>query len=91
MATLIQNITNWLSTWSGSINLVLAGVLVIIGFAFVLPFKATKEFAKSALPWVLIGAGIVLGATNLANEFVDSMQFNSTDAATTTAALLFRL
>lgn len=88
MAQLIENISTWLSTWSGSINIVLAGALVVIGFAFVLPFKATKEFAKSALPWVLIGAGIVLGATNLADEFVNNMTF---DATTTTGALLFRV
>lgn len=75
MATFIQDIANYLASWNSSVNLVVAAALTIIGFAFIIPTDTTKKFAKSALPWVLLGAGIVLGATNIATEYVNSFTF----------------
>lgn len=75
MATFIQDFMNYLSGISGYVHIILAAVLIIIGVAFMLPFEATKKYAKSMLPWALLGAGIILGAVSFATEYVNSFTF----------------
>lgn len=49
--------------------------LVVCGVMFIVPSEKTKEKAKAAVPWVAIGAGIIIGAMSLAQEISSSFTF----------------
>lgn len=42
--------------------------LLINGAAMIYPSERSKEMAKEAIPWVVIGSAIALGATTLAES-----------------------
>lgn len=55
---------------------ILAGVSVgICGIMMAIPSQKTKEAAKSALPWVIVGVGLVLGAFIFGKEISSKFVF----------------
>lgn len=49
--------------------------LVVIGVMFMIPKEKCKEAAKDALPWVIIGAGIILLAVAFAKDLASKFVF----------------
>lgn len=57
-----------LTKWTPSLYILIAVALVIIGIMMIVPSEKSKEMAKSALPWVVVGAGVVILAITIAKE-----------------------
>lgn len=67
MKNLQTYITNFVDT--NMIPLAVTAIfvaLVLVGFAFVLPGKSIKEWAKAHIIWIIIGAAIIYTASSLA-------------------------
>lgn len=75
MQQFMTSLYNLVTTWQPLVNMLVAIVLVGIGVMFTLPSQKSKDSAKSALPWVVLGCGIVLGATTLAKEISSAFVF----------------
>lgn len=75
MEKFMQSLYNLVTTWQPLVTMLVAIVLVGIGVMFIIPSKQSKEMAKSALPFVVIGAGIVLLAIVLAKEISGAFAF----------------
>lgn len=75
MQQFMTSLYNLVTTWQPLINMLVAIVLVGIGVMFVLPSQKCKDSAKSSLPWVAVGCGLVLGATTLAKEISSAFVF----------------
>ena len=75
MQQFMQSLYNLVTTWQPLVNMLVAIVLVGIGVMFVIPSQKSKDKAKEALPWVVIGCGIVLGAVVLAKEISGAFTF----------------
>ncbi len=75
MQQFMTSLYNLVTTWQPLVNMLVAIVLVGIGVMFTLPSQKSKDSAKSALPWVVLGCGIVLGATTLAKEISGAFVF----------------
>ena len=56
-------------------NLLIATALIICGIMFIVPSEKINEKAKSKLPYIALGAGIILGAMSIANEVSSSFVF----------------
>lgn len=77
MQNLIRGLYNYVTTVQPLVYLLVAIALVVVGILFVLPFEKTKETAKAAVPWIMIGAGLILGAGELAREFCNQFTFDN--------------
>ena len=77
MKDFMNGIYTFVTSYKDLVYMLVASALVIIGIMFIIPSEKSKESAKSALPWVLVGCGIVLGATMLANQMSNSFSFMS--------------
>lgn len=75
MNNFITGISNLVNSLVPYTPLLIAAVLTIIGIAFALPSRKTKEFGKDQLPWILIAAGIILCATSIANDVIKNFTF----------------
>lgn len=75
MKQFMTSLYNLVTTWQPLVNMLVAIVLVGIGVMFVIPSQKSKDRAKEALPWVVIGCGIVLGAVVLAKEVSGAFTF----------------
>lgn len=50
-------------------------MLVGCGVGVMIPSENIRNKSKTAIPWVAIGVGIILGATTFAQEFTGSFAF----------------
>ena len=75
MKEFMTSLYTLVTTWQPLVNMLVAIVLVGIGVMFVIPSQKSKDKAKEALPWVVIGCGIVLGAVVLAKEISGAFVF----------------
>lgn len=75
MQTFMQGLYDICNTFSPFVYLLVAAALIIIGIMFIVPSKEAKEKAKSNLPWVIIGCGVVLGALTFAQEISSKFVF----------------
>lgn len=82
MQGLMNGLYTYVTTFQPLVHFLIAIALIIIGVMFILPFEETKNAAKKALPYVLIGGGIVLCASQLATEFTGNFTFGDTAALT---------
>lgn len=77
MKNFVNGLYSYVTMFQPLVNLLVAIALVVVGILFILPFEKTKEAAKSAVPWIMIGAGMVLGAGELAREFCNKLTFDN--------------
>lgn len=75
MEAFMQSLHNLVTTWQPLVTMLVAIVLVVIGVMFVIPSQKSKDKAKEALPWVVVGCGIVLGAVVLSKEISGAFIF----------------
>lgn len=75
MNNYMTGIFNLFTSYTPLIYMLLAVSLMIEGVLFIIPSEKTKQFAQSTIPWVLLGAGIVLCATQIANEITATFAF----------------
>lgn len=59
------------------VYILIAIALLIVGIMFIVPSEKTKEMAKGAIPWIVIGAGIVMLASQLATQMVAKFTFTA--------------
>ncbi len=59
------------------VYILIAIALLIVGIMFIVPSEKTKEMAKGAIPWIVIGAGIVMLASQFATEMVAKFTFTA--------------
>ncbi|WP_161907955.1 hypothetical protein [Emergencia sp. 1XD21-10] len=75
MNQFMTSLYNLVTKWQPLVYMLVAICLIGIGVMFVVPSQKAKEFAKANIVWVVIGCGIVLGATVLAQEISGAFQF----------------
>lgn len=75
MEALMTGLYNILTKIQPVTYLLVAIAIIICGVMFIVPSEKSKEKAKAAIPWVLIGCGLVLGAITLAKEISSSFVF----------------
>ena len=59
------------------VYILIAIALLIVGIMFIVPSEKTKEMAKGAIPWIVIGAGIVMLASQFATDMVAKFTFTA--------------
>lgn len=59
------------------VYILIAIALLIVGIMFIIPSEKTKEMAKGAIPWIVIGSGIVMLASQIATEMVAKFTFTA--------------
>lgn len=83
MTDLVNGLYTYVTKVQPVVHALIAIALIIIGIMFIIPSEETKGAAKKALAWVLIGGGIILGASQLATEFTSNFAFSDTTTLTT--------
>ena len=68
-------IFNWINSAQPIIIAVCAVALLITGIMMMWPSERSKEKAKDALPWIVIGSAVAMGAVTIANSITSSMTF----------------
>ncbi|MBS6799158.1 MAG: hypothetical protein KH297_04670 [Firmicutes bacterium] len=68
MATFANKILSLLAEISNYVYVLVAVAFLVIGAMMIYPSEKSKEKAKDAVPWVLIGAAVALSAVTLANS-----------------------
>lgn len=66
MDSFAQTIQNFVTSARPIVIAVVAVAFLVLGVMMIYPSEQGKEKAKAALPWVMIGAAISLGAVGLA-------------------------
>lgn len=72
MDAFAQTIQNFVTSARPIVIAVIAVAFLVVGIMMVYPNERSKEKAKEALPWVVIGAAIALGAVGLASTIGQS-------------------
>lgn len=72
MDAFAQTIQNFVTSARPIVIAVVAVAFLVVGIMMVYPNERSKEKAKEALPWVVIGAAIALGAVGLASTIGSS-------------------
>lgn len=75
MQAFMQSLYNIVTKWQPAMYILVAIALVVIGVMCIIPSQKTKEKGIAALPWVVIGCGLVLGAVVLAKEISSAFVF----------------
>lgn len=75
MRAFFDGIYNYVENNSPYIYLLSACALAVLGVMFIIPSEEIHKKAQKSLPYVLIGVGIVLGATTFAKEFSATFTF----------------
>lgn len=71
----MNGLYNVVNSVTPTIYLLVACALIFVGLLFIIPSEKTKQAAKSALPFIVLGCGIVLLATTLATEISSKFVF----------------
>lgn len=73
------NIGNVFTSLTSGIQGIAGGVIiamfVVIGLAFVWPSEKSRNFAKSALPFLILGSILIFGAAVAADYIIGISQF----------------
>lgn len=75
MEKFMTSIYNLITKWDDALYLLMAVSLIIYGVMFIIPSQEIKDKAKKGIPFVLIGAGLVVGATFIAKEISEAFVF----------------
>jgi hypothetical protein len=77
MVRMMTGLSNLVVSYTPAVKLLLMIVLMIIGAGCIIPFEKTQTWAKNAIPYVALGAGIVYCATTFAEEIASTFVFES--------------
>lgn len=75
MQQFMTGMYNYVTTFQPLVYLLVAIVLIIDGILFCIPHEKCKQIATSSIPFVVIGSGIILLATQLATEITSKFVF----------------
>lgn len=74
MENLETTATNFFDVASNYVWIAVVAILIAVGFSFLFGQRG-REWGKSILPWVIIGAVIVIGAVSLGKFIVSNVAF----------------
>ncbi len=57
MENLMNGLYTYVTDFQPFVYILIAIALLIVGVMFIVPSEKTKEMAKGAIPWIVIGAG----------------------------------
>lgn len=77
MENLMNGLYTYVTDFQPLVYILIAIALLIVGIMFIVPSEKTKEMAKCAIPWIVIGAGIVMLASQFATEMVAKFTFTA--------------
>ena len=77
MENLMNGLYTYVTDFQPLVYILIAIALLIVGIMFIVPSEKTKEMAKGAIPWIVIGAGIVMLASPFATEMVAKFTFTA--------------
>lgn len=77
MENLMNGLYTYVTDFQPLVYILIAIALLIVGIMFIVPSEKTKEMAKGAIPWIVIGAGIVMLASQLATQMVAKFTFTA--------------
>lgn len=77
MENLMNGLYTYVTDFQPLVYILIASSLVVVGVMFIVPSEKSKEMAKGAIPWVVIGAGIVMLASQFATEMVSKFTFTA--------------
>ena len=77
MENLMNGLYPYVTDFQPLVYILIAIALLIVGIMFIVPSEKTKEMAKGAIPWIVIGAGIVMLASQFATEMVAKFTFTA--------------
>ena len=71
----MNSLYNLVTSWQPLVWIVVVIALLAIGVMFILPSQEAKDKGKKALPWVVVGCGLALGAVVIAKEVSQAFAF----------------
>lgn len=77
MENLMNGLYTYVTDFQPLVYILIAIALLIVGVMFIVPSEKTKEMAKGAIPWIVIGAGIVMLASQFATQMVAKFTFTA--------------
>lgn len=77
MENLMNGLYTYVTDFQPLVYILIAIALMIVGIMFIVPSEKTKEMAKGAIPWIVIGAGIVMLASQFATQMVAKFTFTA--------------
>lgn len=77
MMTMMTGLSNLVQSYVPAVKLLIGIVLVVIGFGCIIPSEKFQTWAKSSIPYVAVGAGLVYCATSYAEDIASKFVFES--------------
>ncbi len=68
MGEFANKLYSFIDSADGVIIALVAIALLVAGVMMIYPSERSKEAAKTAVPWIVIGAAVALGATAIAQS-----------------------
>lgn len=75
MESFMNGLYNYVTEFQPMVYMLVAIALIAIGILYIIPSEKTKGMATSALPFVAIGCGLVVLATQFAEEISSKFVF----------------
>jgi len=77
MENFMNGLYTYVTDFQPFVYILIAIALLIVGIMFIIPSEKTKEMAKGTIGWIVIGAGIVMLASQIATEMVAKFTFTA--------------
>ncbi len=66
MGNFALKLENFVSSVAPFVYAIVAFALLVLGIMMIYPSESSKEKAKNAVPWILIGSAVAMGAVTIA-------------------------
>ncbi|MBF1036362.1 MAG: hypothetical protein HXL15_02790 [Parvimonas sp.] len=66
MGNFALKLENFVSSVAPFVYAIVAFALLVLGIMMIYPSESSKEKAKNAVPWVVIGSAVAMGAVTIA-------------------------
>lgn len=66
MGNVALKLENFVSSVAPFVYAIVAFALLVLGIMMIYPSESSKEKAKNAVPWVVIGSAVAMGAVTIA-------------------------
>ena len=66
MGNFALKLENFVSSVAPFLYAIVAFALLVLGIMMIYPSESSKEKAKNAVPWVVIGSAVAMGAVTIA-------------------------